>query len=200
MLPLRNEPQESSLRPQRDWYDVGELVREVVGRLQRALHGRPVRVSVADGLPPESLDYLMIDQVVTNLIENALKYTPSGSPLDVRVESAPGRIRIVVADHGPGIPAAERTSIFDKFHRLEQRSTIKGSGLGLAVSKGLVEAHDGRIWVEETPGGGATLVVELPVTRGGPGDPTAGGSATPGGEDVASAAGQDERLALSARP
>ncbi len=98
-----------ALRPQRDWYDVGELVREVVGRLQRALHGRPVRVSVADGLPPESLDYLMIDQVVTNLIENALKYTPSGSPLDVRVESAPGRIRIVVADHGPGIPAAERT-------------------------------------------------------------------------------------------
>jgi two-component system, OmpR family, sensor histidine kinase KdpD len=104
----------------------------------------------------------MIDQVVTNLLENAVKYTPPGTPIDVRVQRLDDRIRIAIADHGPGIPPGKRAAVFDKFYRIERQSQIRGSGLGLAVSKGLVEGHDGQIWVEETPGGGATFVFELP--------------------------------------
>jgi signal transduction histidine kinase len=105
---------------------------------------------------------------VTNLLENAVKYTPPGTPIEARVERVGGRVLIAVADHGPGIPAARRETVFDKFYRLERRGTIKGSGLGLAVSKGLVEGHGGRIWVAETPGGGATFAFELPIQETGP--------------------------------
>jgi two-component system sensor histidine kinase KdpD len=158
-----------ALRPQRDWYDLGELIREVVARLQASLDGRTVTLAIDDDLPPISLDYLMIDQVVTNLLENAVKYTPPGTPVEVRVKRAGDRIRVAVADQGPGIPPKQRTRVFDKFHRLERRGQVgqvKGSGLGLAVSKGLVEGHGGRIWIEETPGGGATFLFDLPQTGG----------------------------------
>ena len=154
-----------ALRPQRDWYDLGELVREVVGRLHPLLDGRNVRLSIPDEMPPVMLDYLMIDQVITNLLENAVKYTPAGSPLEVRVEAAATQLRVSVVDHGPGVPADKRTSAFDKFHRLEPHGRISGSGLGLAVCKGLVEAHGGQIWIEETPGGGATFIFELPLEQ-----------------------------------
>lgn len=153
-----------ALRPQRDWYDVGELVREVVGRLEPLLDGRAVTLAIADDLPPVLLDYLMIDQVVTNLLENAVKYTPPGSPLEIQVGRTGDRIQVAVVDHGPGIPAARREAVFDKFYRLEHQRQIKGSGLGLAVSRGLVEGHDGRIWIQETPGGGATFMFDLPLT------------------------------------
>lgn len=169
-----------ALRPQRDWYDVGELVREVVGRLGPLLQGRRTELAIDDGLPPFALDYLMIDQVVTNLLENAVKYTPPGTPIDVRVERVGDRVRVAVTDHGPGIPTDKRAAVFDKFYRLERRGQIRGSGLGLAVSKGLVEGHDGRIWIEETPGGGATFLFELPLGHGVAPAPAA--SLTPAGE------------------
>ncbi len=152
-----------ALRLQRDWYDVGELIREVIGRLGPALYGRDVELAIEDGLPPVPLDYLLIDQVVTNLIENGAKYTPPGSPIRVSVERAPGHVRVVVADRGPGIPADQRERIFDKFFRLGQTPGVRGSGLGLALSRGLVEAHGGQIWVEDNPGGGARFVFELPL-------------------------------------
>jgi two-component system, OmpR family, sensor histidine kinase KdpD len=160
-----------ALRPRRDWYDLGELVREVVGRLRPLLDGRPVRLDVPAALPPAMLDYLMIDQVVTNLLENAVKYTPAGSPIEVSVAATADHLRVAVADHGPGVPEGKRTRAFDKFYRLEQQgerpqsSQPPGSGLGLAVSKGLIEAHGGQIWIEETPGGGATAIFELPLEQ-----------------------------------
>jgi signal transduction histidine kinase len=91
----------------------------------------------------------------------------------VTVTLAGTGIRLAVADHGPGIPADRRERVFDKFYRLERRGRIQGSGLGLAVSKGLVEGHDGRIWNEETPGGGATFLFELPLGHGAAPAPTA---------------------------
>jgi two-component system sensor histidine kinase KdpD len=154
-----------AVQPQRDWYDLGELVQEVVGRVQPLLEGRTVRLLIAEDLPPAMLDYLMIDQVITNLLENAAKYTPAGSPLETRVEIVSDQLRVGVVDHGPGVPAAMRARAFDKFRRLEPLGRASGSGLGLAVCKGLVEAHGGRIWIEETPGGGATFSFQLPLER-----------------------------------
>jgi two-component system, OmpR family, sensor histidine kinase KdpD len=155
-----------ALRPQCEWYDAGELIREVVARLRPLLHERQVTLAIADDLPPIRLDYLMIDQVVTNLIENAVKYTPMGTGIDVGVERRGERVRVTVVDHGSGIPISKRARVFDKFNRLERRGQTQGSGLGLAVSKGLVEGHGGRIWIEETAGGGATFAFELPVDAG----------------------------------
>jgi two-component system, OmpR family, sensor histidine kinase KdpD len=154
-----------ALRPQADWYDLGELAREVIARLRTPLRGREVRLEMpAEEPPPIEIDYLMIDQVLTNLIENAAKYTPAGRPIEVRIEAAPGRLITRVVDHGPGIPPSERNRVFDKFYRVNPRGQASGSGLGLAVSKGLVEAHHGRIWIEDTPGGGATFCFELPAS------------------------------------
>jgi two-component system sensor histidine kinase KdpD len=152
-----------ALRPQADWYDLGELAREVIARLRHPLRGREIRLDSPDELPPVEMDYLMIDQVLSNLLENAAKYSPVGTPIHVRVRSAPEMIRTCVIDRGPGIPPAERLHIFDKFSRLDSGGTVAGSGLGLAVSKGLVEAHGGCIWAEETPGGGATFCFALPA-------------------------------------
>jgi two-component system sensor histidine kinase KdpD len=152
-----------ALRLQRDWYDLGELVREVAARLRPVLNGRGVELAIPEGLPPVSIDYLLVDQVVTNLIENAAKYTPPGSPIRVSVERKGDPVRVAVAEHGPGNPADKRERIFDKFYRLQSKPGIRGSGLGLAVSRGLVEAHGGRIWAEDNPGGGARFVFELPI-------------------------------------
>ncbi|MCC7370956.1 MAG: DUF4118 domain-containing protein [Chloroflexi bacterium] len=179
-----------ALRPQRDWYDVGELVREVLARLHPVLHDRPVELTIAPGLAPVSLDYLMMDQVVTNLIENAVKYTPPGSPIILTVMPMAGGARLSVEDRGPGIPAARRERVFDKFFRLDTNSRVRGSGLGLAVSRGLVEGHGGRIWVEAGSGPedqpGARFVVEIPSETAQPAAPQIA-SAEPASAEPASA-------------
>ncbi len=110
------------------------------------------------------VDYLYIDQVLTNLLENAVRYTPPGSPIDISAEVKDGQVLVSVADRGPGIPPGQRERIFDKFYRVltYQRDT-RGSGLGLAVCRGLVEAHGGRIWVESRMGGGALFRFTLPL-------------------------------------
>jgi two-component system sensor histidine kinase KdpD len=153
----------SRIEGETEWYDLGELAREVIARLQASLGGRQVHLDVPEGLPPIEIDYLMIDQVLTNLIENSAKYTSLDTPIAVRIQAEPGVLRICVVDRGPGIPPEERGPVFHKFYRLSPRGKASGSGLGLAVAKGLVEAHHGRIWIDETPGGGATVCFELPA-------------------------------------
>jgi two-component system sensor histidine kinase KdpD len=111
-----------------------------------------------------------MDQVLTNLIENAVRYTPPGSPIELSARLDGEQMVISVADRGPGIPVAEdRERIFDKFYRVlgtqNKSARITGSGLGLAVCKGLVEAHGGHIWVENREGGGAVFSFTLPVGK-----------------------------------
>src|SRR5215475_3998407 len=108
-----------------------------------------------------------MDQVLTNLIENAVYYTPDGSPIEISAVDAGHEVKISVADHGPGIPTADLGRIFDKFYRVggAQRGSAPhtGTGLGLAVCRGLVEAHGGRIWAENRKGFGAVFFVTLPT-------------------------------------
>ncbi len=135
--------------------------------MQPVLEGRTIHTDLPDDLPPVKLDYLQIDQVLTNLIENALRYTPAGSPIEIGVQAIGDRMIISIADYGPGIPAADRERVFDKFYRVMETQTARiiGSGLGLAVSRGLVEAHGGRIWVENRKGGGAIFRFTLPLEK-----------------------------------
>ena len=152
-----------ALRPQCALHDVGALVGDVLERLRERTIGHVVSVSIPDDLPPVSLDYVEIDQVLSNLIENAAKYAPRGTAIDVAARQAGDMIEIEVADRGPGIPTEAEVRIFEPFFRV-RRGGPTGIGLGLAVAKGLVEAHGGSIVARNRDGGGAAFTFTLPVT------------------------------------
>ena len=156
-----------ALKPEKEWYPIDELIHDVLGHMQPLLLDRVVQTQIPDDLPPVQIDYLEIEQVVTNLIENAVRYTPSDSPLDVSVQIEGDQMVVSVADRGPGIPPADLERVFDKFYRVLGHTAERptGSGLGLAVSKGLIEAHGGRIWAENREGGGALFRFTLPLIK-----------------------------------
>jgi two-component system, OmpR family, sensor histidine kinase KdpD len=156
-----------ALKPEKEWYPIDELIHDVLDRMRFLLQERDVRISLPENLPPVELDYLQMDQVLTNLIENALHYTPAGTPVEISVQVTGEEMTISIADYGPGIPPNDRERIFDKFYRVlgTQRKGKEGSGLGLAVCRGLVEAHGGHIWVENRNGGGAIFRFTLPLAK-----------------------------------
>jgi two-component system, OmpR family, sensor histidine kinase KdpD len=141
--------------------DLAELVGAAVERIQSRLAGRQVQVHIPEELPPVACDYAQIDQVVTNLLENALLHTPPGTPVVARAERDNGVVRVEVVDRGPGIPAADRERLFHPFER--GRSRAPGTGLGLTIARGFVEAHGGQLWLEEGPEAGARFVFTLPL-------------------------------------
>jgi two-component system sensor histidine kinase KdpD len=156
------------LRLEKVWYPLDELILDVLDRMQGQLQGRDVQRHIPPNLPPVEMDSVLIDQVVTNLIENAIHHTPPDSPLDVSIQLQEKYVQVCVADRGPGISAAEQEHIFDKFYRMlnhAQTSHRRRSGLGLSICRGLVEAHGGEIWVQSQAGGGACFCFTLPLTR-----------------------------------
>jgi signal transduction histidine kinase len=110
-------------------------------------------------------DYVEIAQVLINLLENAIRHTPPGTPISLSVRPAPQGVAFAVHDDGPGIPLAYQAHLFEKFYRAPGKSREPGSGIGLAISRGLVEAHGGGIRVVSTPGAGTTFTFTLPVSR-----------------------------------
>jgi two-component system, OmpR family, sensor histidine kinase KdpD len=162
--------EEGALQPEKEWYHLAELIYDVLDRLRPLLQDRVVRTQISGDLPPVELDYLHMDQVLTNVLENAVRYTPPDSPIEIRARQNDQQIMLSVADRGPGIPPADLERVFDKFYRvLDDRSaSLKaagmpaGSGLGLAVCRGLVEAQGGHIWAEARSGGGTIFFITLP--------------------------------------
>ena len=146
-----------ALRPDRDWYPLEALVDDVLGRLRDLTAAHRVTVDVPEALPPVPLDYVQLGQVLTNLIENAVKYTPPGSTIAVSAIQEGASVRVTVADDGPGIPAAALPRIFDTFYRVASGDTARtrGTGLGLAVVRGVAEAHGGTAGVVSPPPGRA---------------------------------------------
>lgn len=152
-----------AIRPNKEWHPLDEIVGVALRRLDKRLVGRRVDVNLPTDLPPILLDDVLIEQVLINLLENADNYTPAGGPIEIVAKAIPEAVQIVVADRGPGVPQAERDHIFEKFYRLKHEGTEGGAGLGLAICRGFVEAHGGRIWVEDREGGGARFCFTLPV-------------------------------------
>jgi len=153
------------LRPDKEWYDVQELIEDVAGRL--ATHasqtGHVLQTNVEADLPVAHFDYVEIVQVVMNLGENAIKYTPDGTEIVLSARQTDSAIEISVKDNGPGISPRELSRIFEKFHRADETKRVPGTGIGLAICKGIVEAHGGKIWVESEYGRGATFRFTLPI-------------------------------------
>jgi two-component system sensor histidine kinase KdpD len=153
-----------SFVPHKAWHDIGALVEDVAGRLRPLTIEHPVRLDVQDDLPPIELDYVEIQQVLSNLVENAAKFSPPGSEIGIRVARDDGHVRFEVSDQGPGIPPTEADRIFVPFVRLARPGQpARGVGLGLAIAKRLVEAHDGAIWVDREISHGTRMVFTLPV-------------------------------------
>jgi two-component system, OmpR family, sensor histidine kinase KdpD len=144
--------------------DLGELIEVVVDRLRPMLDARPVTVTVPDTLPLVYVNTTQFDHVLTNLLENATKYTPKGTLIAIQVQTIEGGVQIEVRDAGPGIPEGMMERIFEKFVRgIGPERHADGSGLGLAICKGIIEAHGGRIWVENGVDGGARFICTLPA-------------------------------------
>jgi two-component system sensor histidine kinase KdpD len=140
---------------------IDEVMESVIHRLRPLFHGRAIEMRVADDVPEILIDMVQIDQVLTNLIENAVKFTPPGSPISLSVVGSDEIVRVTVADHGPGVRAEDRTRIFESFERGE--GSASGTGLGLTISAAIVVAHGGRMWVSNNAAGGASFTFELPV-------------------------------------
>jgi two-component system sensor histidine kinase KdpD len=155
-----------ALQVQREWQPLEEVVGVALIRLDERLAGRTVTTTLPPDLPLLPIDGLLIEQVLINLIENALKYTPPGTPIDISAELGQREVIVEVADRGPGLPAGEEGRIFDKFYRARDQGQAGGAGLGLTICRGIVTTHGGRIWAENRPGGGTSFRFSLPL--GGP--------------------------------
>lgn len=143
---------------------IDEPIEAVVARLQPLLHDRDVNIDLRGRLPEVAVDLVQINQVLTNLIENAAKFSPPRSPIDISAVGSPSGVRVTVTDRGPGIPKGVRDRVFEPFERGDVKKA--GTGLGLAISKAVIVAHGGRIWASEAPGGGAVITFELPIDVG----------------------------------
>ena len=154
-----------TLHPERSWYDLAALIDDVVGRLRPLTQGHRVEVRVPEDLPPISLDYVEIDQVLSNLIENATRHTRPGTTIVVSAAIEGGDAIVEVSDDGRGIPNDALARVFEPFFRGATGGTPRGTGLGLAVARGLVEAHGGHISVHNRPEGGAVFRFTLPIQQ-----------------------------------
>jgi two-component system, OmpR family, sensor histidine kinase KdpD len=152
-----------ALRPAKEWYDVAELIEDVASRLAKRAPDHHVRSDVESDLPLVRFDYVEIAQVLMNLGENAAKYTPPDTSITLSACRRPAAIELAVRDTGPGIPPHFLPRLFERFSRADQTSRVPGTGIGLTISKGLVEAHDGHIWVESREGEGTTIAFALPL-------------------------------------
>ncbi len=150
-----------AFQPSRQAVDIGELIDDRARRLRGLFRRARLQVDLAPDLPLVDGDYSQLDQVVTNLLENAARYAPPGSTVRVAGRGVgDGEVELRVVDEGIGVPEWERARLFEPFRRGEGSAS---SGVGLAICKAVIEAHGGRISAERTPGGGATFVVRLPA-------------------------------------
>jgi two-component system sensor histidine kinase KdpD len=151
------------LIPRRVPTDVEEVAGAVVARMRPQLERVRVELQVPDELPEIAADPMQLDQVLTNLVENAARHSPPNGTVRIHLSRDGGSVRVRVADEGPGIPLAQREKVFEPFYRGREEPERPGSGLGLSIARAVVTAHGGRIWVEETTGGGTALVLDLPI-------------------------------------
>ena len=156
--------QSGEVQLRKDWQSIEEVVGGAIRSLQPILKGRAIDVRLPDELPLVEIDAVLIERVFANLLENAIKYTPENSSIEISAEARPGWLIVSVADRGPGLPVRDAATLFDKFTRGEQESAKPGVGLGLSICRAIIEAHGGKIRASQREGGGAVFSFDLPAT------------------------------------
>jgi K+-sensing histidine kinase KdpD len=165
--------QSGELKVAREWVPLEEIVGSALARVEPLLAGRAVSTDLPLDLPLVSADPLLVEQVFVNLLENAVKHTPAGTPVEISARASHGRIGVEVADRGPGLPRGTETAVFEKFFRGPDASS-PGAGLGLAICRGIVAAHGGTLTAENREGGGALFRIVLPQPEHAPSVPSEG--------------------------
>ncbi|MEA2545592.1 MAG: two-component system, OmpR family, sensor histidine kinase KdpD, partial [Chloroflexota bacterium] len=137
------------------------------------LGDRPITISIPDELPPVRADAVLLDGLVANLVENVARHTSPPAPLEISATENGGRVRLAIDDGGPGVSAAERDRLFEKFHRLPAavEGSRRGLGLGLAIVRGMTEAMGGTVGAEQSSLGGLRIEVDLPTAEAAPAEP-----------------------------
>jgi len=147
----------------KEWHPMDEIVGAALSRLEERLRHHVVKTIFPPDLPMVEIDGVLLEQVVMNLLENAAKYAPTGSIIELSASAGDREVVVEIADRGQGIPAGEETLIFDKFYRAKP-AREGGVGLGLTICRGIIEAHGGRIWAENRTGGGAVFRFAIPLS------------------------------------
>jgi len=148
-----------------DWNTLEEIIGSALIRLEKNLHHRIVNTDLPENLPLIWVDSVLFEQVIVNLIENAIKYTPPSTPIDIEANCSNGFLTLTISDYGSGIPNNLEDKIFEKFYRIETESSQSGVGLGLALCRSIIEAHNGAIQAKNIAGKGATFLIRLPLTK-----------------------------------
>jgi two-component system sensor histidine kinase KdpD len=147
----------------KEWQPLEEVIGAALTHLDAQLGAHPFTTHLPADLPLVPLDSGLIEQVLINLLDNAVKHTPPGSPVTLSAWATEGAVTVEVADQGPGLPPGAEHRIFEKFYRVQRDAMPSGAGLGLTICRGMVEAHGGRIWAENRPGGGTAVRFTLPL-------------------------------------
>jgi two-component system, OmpR family, sensor histidine kinase KdpD len=145
-----------------EWCDAGDVIGVAVKQMEKRLDSRVITIHHDPHTPLVQMDFVLIDQVLTNILDNACAYTPGNTPIEISTQSFPDHLVITITDQGPGVPESELERIFEKFYRLPG-SASGGTGLGLSVSRRIVEAHGGQLTAENVPGAGARFSIRLPA-------------------------------------
>ncbi len=146
-----------------DSEDIQDLVGSALEQLGPRIADRKIQVNIPADFPLVPMDFTLMTQVLVNVLENAVKYSPVDSTIGVSAELLNETVRLQIADRGVGIPSEDLTRVFDKFYRVQRPESVSGTGLGLSISKGIVEAHHGFIYARAREGGGTLVVIELPL-------------------------------------
>jgi two-component system sensor histidine kinase KdpD len=153
-----------ALQPKQEWHALDEVVGAALQRLRRRLGQHPITTRVPADLPLVPMDDVLVEQVLVNLLDNAIKYTPADSPITIIATATDQAVTVEVTDRGPGLPPGGETRVFERFYRVAP-DTERGAGLGLAICKAIVEAHGGHIWAHNVPGGGVAFFFTLPIAK-----------------------------------
>jgi two-component system, OmpR family, sensor histidine kinase KdpD len=169
------------IKPKLDWCDINELIYSAINNLPASAAAHPISVDLQENLPLFKLDFGLMEQVFSNILINAITYTPEQTSIEIKVFTTGGmdghfedeqpkllrdepfeRLHIIISDHGSGFPEEEISKVFDKFYRL-QNSKTGGTGLGLSIVKGFVEAHQGTVSLKNLHQGGARFSIVIPA-------------------------------------